>query len=368
MEPCYLTLTLSTRLRINKKAPNIGAFLFPRNNLFVDNTALGVIINLMNNFPGLNNTSPNPQKVTDDQGTKSVTGKDNVDHKIPMLLQLGGSVLIMSLGLLLFAVANIHGTMVKNMSGDNYAAVIAAVLIDQTNEERQESGLNMLVPSALLTASAQLKSDDMARGNYFAHTSPEGLSPWYWFEQAGYKFNYAGENLAVNFRDSGSVTRAWMNSPSHRANIANDNFTEIGIATASGRYKSRNTTFVTQHFGQPMTQDNGITINELVGRQVAPGEQVQAIHEAERLLAAASGIGFVDRLMVQPDKVYGTIFALIILLLSAYGVRVYYKVKDPHKRREILMYAGASILILILLGIATTVSLDSQVIAAVIPV
>src|SRR3989338_8766355 len=31
-------------------------------------------------------------------------------------------------------------------------------------------------------ASARMKAEDMANKGYFAHTSPEGLSPWHWFK------------------------------------------------------------------------------------------------------------------------------------------------------------------------------------------
>ena len=50
----------------------------------------------------------------------------------------------------------------------------------------------------LLSAADDEKADDMAAKSYFAHTSPEGIDPWHWFAQVGYKFTYAGENLAVH--------------------------------------------------------------------------------------------------------------------------------------------------------------------------
>jgi hypothetical protein len=92
----------------------------------------------------------------------------------------------------------------------------------------------------------------MATKGYFSHTSPEGLSPWHWFDTVGYKFMYAGENLAINFSESTDVEQAWMNSPGHRANILNERFTEIGIATAQGTYQGQPTIFVAQMFGKPL--------------------------------------------------------------------------------------------------------------------
>jgi hypothetical protein len=91
----------------------------------------------------------------------------------------------------------------------------------------------------------------MAEYGYFAHYSPRGVSPWYWFEQVSYSFIHAGENLAVHFTDSGEVVQAWMRSPTHRANIMNAQFTEIGIGTATGTYQGHPTVFVVQLFGAP---------------------------------------------------------------------------------------------------------------------
>ncbi|HUC01966.1 MAG TPA: CAP domain-containing protein [Candidatus Paceibacterota bacterium] len=132
-----------------------------------------------------------------------------------------------------------------------FGIVEANVLIDETNQSRTTNGLPELQVNPLLTAAAQDKANDMATKGYFAHTSPQGLTPWYWFEQVGYNFDYAGENLAVNFSDSQDVTDAWMNSPEHRANILSTDFTQIGIATAQGVYEGQETTFVVEEFGTP---------------------------------------------------------------------------------------------------------------------
>lgn len=120
-----------------------------------------------------------------------------------------------------------------------------------TNTNRVADALSPLKPNALLELAAQEKANDMAANGYFAHTSPSGLTPWYWFQKVGYNFTYAGENLAVNFTDSEDVINAWMNSPSHRENILNGNFTEIGIATAQGTYNGKSAVFAVQLFGTP---------------------------------------------------------------------------------------------------------------------
>ncbi len=142
-------------------------------------------------------------------------------------------------------------TSTSESGGPNLAAVIAGVLATLTNEQRIENKLPTLKSNQLLEKAAQMQADDMATKGYFAHTSPDGKSPWYWLDLAGYEYSYAGENLAVNFFESEDVARAWMNSPKHKSNIVKKNFTEIGIATSAGIYKGKNAVFVVQFFGTP---------------------------------------------------------------------------------------------------------------------
>ena len=132
-----------------------------------------------------------------------------------------------------------------------FGLIVANTLVDETNQNRVANGDAALTVSPLLEAAAQDKANDMVANNYFAHTSPSGLSPWYWFERVGYNFTSAGENLAVNFSDSQDVTNAWMNSPEHRANILNGTFTQIGIATATGTYEGNSAVYVVELFGTP---------------------------------------------------------------------------------------------------------------------
>lgn len=133
------------------------------------------------------------------------------------------------------------------------ASVLPGVLTSLTNEERLENNASPLIENDLLKKAAELKAQDMANSGYFAHTSPDGKTPWYWLDQVGYRYSMAGENLAVNFFESRDVAEAWMDSPTHRANIVKKNYTEIGIGVASGKYQGRNTVFVAQFFGTPIS-------------------------------------------------------------------------------------------------------------------
>lgn len=131
------------------------------------------------------------------------------------------------------------------------ASVLPGVLATLTNQDRAKNGIQELVTDSTLARAAQLKAEDMAAKGYFAHVDPEGHEPWYWLDRVGYEYGYAGENLAVKFTDSEDVEEAWMNSPTHRANIVKAQYTRIGIGVAQGRYKGEETTFVVQFFATP---------------------------------------------------------------------------------------------------------------------
>lgn len=150
------------------------------------------------------------------------------------------------------------------------AAVIASVLVDLANRDREAHGVRKLAVSPILRKAAQMKADDMAAKGYFAHNSPDGKTPWSWFDKAGYSFAFAGENLAVYFSDSSEVEKAWMNSPLHRANILNSHFTEVGIALAHGIYDGRDTVFVVQMFGTPVAGERAFAVVE---ENVAPAAE-----------------------------------------------------------------------------------------------
>ncbi|MTI82096.1 MAG: serine protease [Firmicutes bacterium] len=115
-------------------------------------------------------------------------------------------------------------------------------VVKLVNEERAKEGLAPLVAKADLNKVAQVKAEDMAENNYFSHTSPTYGSPFDMMKQFGINYSYAGENLAKGYGSAESVMEAWMNSPGHKANILNPNFTEIGVGYTTDGYYS------VQHF------------------------------------------------------------------------------------------------------------------------
>jgi len=125
-------------------------------------------------------------------------------------------------------------------------------ILELTNQERAKRGLQPLRLNQTLNQAAQLKAGDMFAFNYWSHTSPSGRDPWSFFKEAGYRYLYAGENLARDFMNSEAVVRAWMNSPAHRENILNGRYQEIGLAVVDGTLNGVETTLVVQLFGTPL--------------------------------------------------------------------------------------------------------------------
>lgn len=222
----------------------------------------------------------------------------------------------------------------------------------------------------LLEEAARLKAEDMAEKGYFSHVSPDGKSPWYWISGAGYKFIYAGENLAVDFEYSEDVNEAWLNSPGHRDNILNNQFTEIGIATAEGRYNGRKTTFVVQMFGTPVPQVQPEPQAQVAGsRVVAPVEPVavkeesivvvEEVVEPEEIFVAVENTeeleaieapqasevledeapgyearsNWLERLLVNPAQVIQYVFyGLALLVIAALLLMIFVNIQVQHPK------------------------------------
>ncbi len=124
-------------------------------------------------------------------------------------------------------------------------------LIELTNKERENVGLPSLTENPILDQAAYLKAQDMFNDDYWAHVAPDGTTPWVWFDKTGYNFLMAGENLAKDFNTSAGVVTGWMKSPTHKENLLNSKFSEIGMAVVNGKLLGEETTLVVQFFGLP---------------------------------------------------------------------------------------------------------------------
>jgi hypothetical protein len=130
-------------------------------------------------------------------------------------------------------------------------------LLTYTNQRRAETGLSALRINSSLSLAAQRKAEHMFAKGYWAHIAPDGTEPWDFILGAGYDYVYAGENLAKNFSTSKDVVQAWYNSPSHRQNLMNKNYTEVGYAAVNGVLNGYETTLVVQMFGNPRSGGSG---------------------------------------------------------------------------------------------------------------
>lgn len=123
-------------------------------------------------------------------------------------------------------------------------------IISETNRAREASNLPSLKANPRLDIAADKKLHDMIANGYFAHTSPSGVTPWIWISNAGYNYSYAGENLALGYSTPEETVQAWLNSPSHRANVLNSHYDEIGVAVGTANINGINGVLVVQTFGK----------------------------------------------------------------------------------------------------------------------
>lgn len=139
----------------------------------------------------------------------------------------------------------------------------SSVTIDEvvraTNAQRLQAGLKQLAYNEKLADAARRKAANMLSEDYWAHNSPSGKSPWIWFKDAGYNYVFAGENLAKDFGSTDRLISAWMASTTHKENIINPKYSEIGVAVVPGNLQGSDTVLVVQLFG---TQSGGTVVTE----------------------------------------------------------------------------------------------------------
>ena len=105
------------------------------------------------------------------------------------------------------------------------------------NIERAKVGLKPLTLDESLSLKARVKSEDMAKNNYFSHNSPTYGTPFEMMQSMGISYRTAGENIAMGQRTPEAVVQAWMNSEGHRKNILSPSFTHLGVGyIADGNY------------------------------------------------------------------------------------------------------------------------------------
>jgi len=215
-----------------------------------------------------------------------------------------------------------------------FADVSKATIIKLLNNDRTSRGLGPLKENYQLDKSALLKAQDIIKNGYFDHYSPQGKSPWYWFKISGYKYSAAGENLGIGFLDSEEIYKAWKNSPTHRANLLNPRYKEIGIAVVQGVFQGRKTTIVVQHFGSPSKTPLPVKPKQVITqkqpeKQLAiMGEQTQDIIPPKEDLRVKA---FKFITLDYQNIIQRIMFACFIFILLSLLVNIFVEIKVQHK-------------------------------------
>lgn len=129
-------------------------------------------------------------------------------------------------------------------------AILIENLLREHNKERRNAGVQELKISPVLSNSAFNKALAMQKSNCWSHYCPDGKSPWEFFQEEGYQYLYAGENLAEGFYSVRELMQAWMNSITHRNNILKAEYKEVGFGIVYGAFQSNpNNIVIAVHFG-----------------------------------------------------------------------------------------------------------------------
>lgn len=142
--------------------------------------------------------------------------------------------------------------------------VSAQEMLLLVNQKRQEQGLLPLTLNDQLSSAALSKAKDMFAKNYWSHSSPDGVTPWYFIKNQGYNYTYAGENLARGFTTSKETFDAWMASTTHKENILSENYQDVGFAIMQGKLLGEETVLVVEMFGntgRPIARQSSNQLN-----------------------------------------------------------------------------------------------------------
>jgi hypothetical protein len=197
-------------------------------------------------------------------------------------------------------------------------------LLNLVNSERTKNGLSPLTMNTALTNAARQKAAHMFANNYWAHFAPDGTSPWYFIRGQGYNYIYAGENLARGFTTSYGAVKAWMASPTHRANILSAQFKDVGFAISEGRLQGEDTVLIVQMFGAvsnpAIANTKALSPIEITKKETVVAPRVQGAAGSAQVNDNATLSS--NKLTVSPiiDLIFGTkaiVFSILSILLIA---------------------------------------------------
>lgn len=144
-----------------------------------------------------------------------------------------------------FGIITISLFSLSTLVNSQIMAIGAGTIVELSNKQRELLSAQPLAINTDLMNAAQAKAENMAKNQYFSHNLPDGNPPWKFITDTGYSYLEAGENLAMTNQTDDSVVSGWMNSPAHRDNVLNKNFTDTGIGVAYyGSYEGYKNAFV----------------------------------------------------------------------------------------------------------------------------
>lgn len=112
-------------------------------------------------------------------------------------------------------------------------------LVNAHNEYRKQQGLGILTLNNRVVSAAQGHADWMATNDKMSHTGKNGSTLGARLKQAGYRYSYAGENIAKGYNSVFTVMQGWRNSTGHRLNMLNKNYQHIGVAVVKSKTGKR---------------------------------------------------------------------------------------------------------------------------------
>ncbi len=102
-------------------------------------------------------------------------------------------------------------------------------ILELVNEERAVVGLDPLAIDSQLDQAANLHNDEMVQADSMSHKLPGEASLGDRVSATGYEWSGVAENIAAGHATPEEVVDDWLNSPGHRGNILNPEYTEIGV-------------------------------------------------------------------------------------------------------------------------------------------
>ena len=184
-------------------------------------------------------------------------------------------------------------------------------LLNLTNYERSQNGLPPLTLDDQLSKAAQKKSVHMFKHDYWAHFAPDGTSPWDFIRGEGYDYSYAGENLAKGFTTSYDAVKAWMDSPTHRANILSDKYSEVGFSIEQGELQGEETVLIVQEFGSKV----GSATRTVSGESNSASQYQVPIPESQMEVQSLSQKPVIDISSVAKTITFMLLAALLVALV-----------------------------------------------------